>query len=1459
MTYQTEVAADVPLQYYRFENSAALGTMDPSATGTVVPTIGAGVTSAPSGIQGGLGADFSGASGGYMSWNYGTGNYIFRPTNAWTYEAWVKLDANKTAAQTLLVRSGAGGLVNISIAASNASGSLTPNAVYLQTQDSGGTNVYTTGAAAVIDDTDWHHVVATSTGTTLTLYVDNVSIGTQTARAINTSSFTTAYVGAASTGGASALDGKIDELAFYSAALSSTRIAAHYNAGYVAAQTSVTAQSPAIVINASAPAPVVTAVDSTVPVTTTYNADYDADQYGNNDQTSTSLIMQGGIDSAAYIHFPSVTFTNPNHVIQSAILRVTEGFSNPSAATISVRRLTAAFTEGTGSMATVASVDHGISFNIPQAGSGATGRPYTVDITPIVQAWKDGAAQHGIALVATYSSAVNSTENATVAYRPTLAVTMGPVPVVPVTVSVPAITATLTAPNAVSRAGQKTVVTGAGSGSVTMPAPVISTVKTVKVQPTAITFTQLFAGGISRNPDQFIHADAMVLSLTSPDVSGRGGSNHLVPIDDVIEINLEMSDSNFSNRLDKRNFVNGAMSLSARMVGIYTESGDRYKTYLPGTLTSLARWFPLDEISGTTANDEAYSIVLDSDGDEVAVGKNDALYVGGPEFNVQGPQLRPAVRFDGVDDYLSTGQVAPVGASLNLEFSIKTTQQNGTFLTGTGSSREYIRLIDGELVFENRSGLRNHINKYIADGEWHHVVIVLEHYLENMTNQRTFAVVDGNLEFTRYLMDIDEDRLMPTAVMAQVIGSTASDHLAGELADFIIRAGSPLTVSQAQKLYYEWSEATLVSPEPITINLSVGQPKVIGSVKKMLVLYGAGHSPDPANFTYYSIFAAYGLSIQEYYNKTGNREFPIHKDKGSLFRSPNQETPRPFMMHGHLVYAAGIAGGTYRSAPGVIKPESLDINNPAGYFIDDKTGEARFLNLQDDLVGGPEEYDVITVMNYPPERSNIPVTYEGIVPTRFGEPIDIEYPMVSNPLSGIGAPSNYPYERDRFRDSLLEAAYDGANLWIPEAHAAAHLGLITGYDKHYTYGQWNTNLDDPGSPHVTYNLRAAELDEAHGVANPIEGGLEGLGRNYDYRGYYQANAHRLVVATEPGLTDIPSWEYGERIDRDMYDWLKPHAKITAYEAKYYDHFSVGDRVAMNMSYGQTTYYNNTGLGVPRIYIMSARPEGIVGKIITKEVDYYYTWNTTAPVTNPWRNNAYTIAAERGSVVRGRAIGGRIFMEFMDARSLEGSIAVDRKQFYEKWLAGGNAAVQNVWAYDERRYREVVVLITRTRLAKRGEDFTEVNDETYYSDFENSDLMGVPYVSMTARGLNWLGEAEELPLGDAKVYAPAMTMNVTAPSVKSTQGRNIVNAITGTMTLTADFIEPASVDNPDYSTRALPMVLSVEMRGAGKAIKVVGAIELSLTATSNTTGRGDGERIYVYINAENSATLYIKED
>jgi hypothetical protein len=935
-----------------------------------------------------------------------------------------------------------------------------------------------------------------------------------------------------------------------------------------------------------------------------------------------------------------------------------------------------------------------------------------------------------------------------------------------------------------------------------------------------------------------------------------------------------------------------------------------------------------DKNNPTILHDSTYRTL--TDGQKVKA--QDGKYVGTPVFGVDGPQLRKAVAFDGGTDYLwlantalgTSGYGAQSGnptelfpaMAVTIEFSINTTQRDGTLWVGGGyhnynnvamaqhgGQPMLFRLEDGMIVAYNRGEYQFTVRKDIADGEWHHVIlsIPVADSAFNYTVQRKdggahptfgqprFVNVDGVTEWASFGFDgakvLGAEVLPYTFLAKTTLGVTPqnpTDVLAASLRDVIVRLNYAVGQTTAQKLYYEWSDSKVIDAPPITVNASFKTPfKIRGNVKRMLMVYGNqwgttwdnnDRTPDRPAYTYFSNLAGFYVDTFANYieTPTGYRQGDqIEAHIGfNAFAAPLYYEPKTFMLEGYLVYPVSIIGDTAHPRTkinnvGPISAAGMITDNPRdesyGRFVDEHSGLPRFINLQEDLLEPVTNFDVITVVNYPWEtaddeddRTNSDDSAAG------GQNQGARLYQNSMGLT----PDEWTQNRDKFRDSILDACYDGVNLWIPEYHMAQHLGFISGYDVHSP--KWfSTTDDDSRFVPQWQNVAAQEVDRAHlssGISDANWIGTQG-----DYHSYPQALFYRRIVATEPGLTDIPGNEYNNYLERYAYDPWKANGSALMYDVlKRPDGLQVGDLTAMSMFHrkpGRPALFHEQFL---RSEVISAKPEGIAGKVIAREQQFYYKGGSTTPIPNPYANNAVTIAAERGTVVRGRPIEGRAFMEFMDTSIMQTNIAVDRVR--DMWH--GDRGNVTSFDYDTRRYREIITTINETsegleiKKFKWNAALNTYNSFTITQRFFEYQLGNYDYLIYTpmhVRGLIWLGEVSDVPAGQNTVYAPAMEVTIAAPDTGFSLTRNLVNTVNGAMRIVGELRQPKNFKDGNVKERAFTIALDLVMRGTGKLIKNIDPIVLTLESVAPARALGSGDRITVYLDGDREITLFLKED
>lgn len=244
MGYSTEVLADAPVAYWRLGEASGTTAADSSGNGRSgvyqnTPTLGvAGV------VPGNTAVRFDKASSEYL-----LSSFSWSHTDVLTIEAWVKRNDLTSVTR---------GIYALTSPANDGSISLymeTDGKIAARRQGYGNPMVQST---TTITDQNWHHVVYTKNASVQKIYIDGVDrTGTVVNQTLTTRT-TAPMAGQAwdNTGGSTYGGLALDEVAYYSSALSSARVTAHYNAAFGPATDFTYTTSPAFAsfTDASVPA-----------------------------------------------------------------------------------------------------------------------------------------------------------------------------------------------------------------------------------------------------------------------------------------------------------------------------------------------------------------------------------------------------------------------------------------------------------------------------------------------------------------------------------------------------------------------------------------------------------------------------------------------------------------------------------------------------------------------------------------------------------------------------------------------------------------------------------------------------------------------------------------------------------------------------------------------------------------------------------------------------------------------------------------------------------------------------------------------------------------------------------------------------------------------------------------------------------------------------------------------------
>ena len=212
-SYYETVLADVPGGYWRLGETAG-NALD--ETGGPAGTYNGGVTR---GVPGVLLSDSNPAAR-----FDGVDDYVSVPDHAaldvgdvFTYELWLRRGTARGVAQRVIHKGGgAAGL-----------GFGTNNKLVLIPGGSGAAAIASSSTA--INDSNWHHVVATKSGSSVHIYLDGVDVTALGTNTTATNNATALNVGRATTG-TGYFDGDIDEVAIYPVALTQAQVLEHFRA-----------------------------------------------------------------------------------------------------------------------------------------------------------------------------------------------------------------------------------------------------------------------------------------------------------------------------------------------------------------------------------------------------------------------------------------------------------------------------------------------------------------------------------------------------------------------------------------------------------------------------------------------------------------------------------------------------------------------------------------------------------------------------------------------------------------------------------------------------------------------------------------------------------------------------------------------------------------------------------------------------------------------------------------------------------------------------------------------------------------------------------------------------------------------------------------------------------------------------------------------------------------------------
>ncbi len=220
-SYQSAVLADNPVSYWRLGELS--GTTAADSVDGNPGTIKGGVTLGAAGALVGDSDTAMTFNGSYAYINI-TDNANLNITGDFTLEAWAKLASLDGVSRAVVHKGGTSGYSTWQYRLSVTSGNVWRGTVYI-----GGKSFDVTDSGTPTLN-GWDYLVLTRSGSTPTLYVNGVSVATGTANGALNSGTGILAIGRTGSSSSHYFNGSIDEVAIYGAALSASRILAHYNA-----------------------------------------------------------------------------------------------------------------------------------------------------------------------------------------------------------------------------------------------------------------------------------------------------------------------------------------------------------------------------------------------------------------------------------------------------------------------------------------------------------------------------------------------------------------------------------------------------------------------------------------------------------------------------------------------------------------------------------------------------------------------------------------------------------------------------------------------------------------------------------------------------------------------------------------------------------------------------------------------------------------------------------------------------------------------------------------------------------------------------------------------------------------------------------------------------------------------------------------------------------------------------
>jgi hypothetical protein len=819
-----------------------------------------------------------------------------------------------------------------------------------------------------------------------------------------------------------------------------------------------------------------------------------------------------------------------------------------------------------------------------------------------------------------------------------------------------------------------------------------------------------------------------------------------------------------------------------------------------------------------------------------------------------GPDGRHSVHFNGDASFQqipddSTSIVNPVTRVLEstVEFSFKTTKQNQFIMAGSDSflgalalatvisSAKEVYLKDGKIGFRSYQfygvpdtvarefeGFRN-----LADGQWHSVQI--RSGVKNTQGSGEIGVeiwVDGTFEVRRFSTGAENAAVpgfsgFPDYIgwrpsqwdAADLIPLPSSQLFEGDMSEVVYYNHINMQSHDIARHFYDFMGWSPFFAQPAEgFGFATNNSFAKGNQKKALYLYWDKEAetfdlvPDPT--------VADAIEFD-----------PI----------------RDFAKKAHTIDYLGFK--VFRKGINFDDETLLPYRDPV-------TDDLSLINLETDV--NLAEYDVIMFKDWPDQ----------------GPEID-QWNFY------------YPGQTERLLNQIRDAVDNGIGLYVTIPRLAADLGIIDRYEFVPTLAEGsqgfnqNTNLFDYGAARE-FPWNIAEFDGIDPPTSDSVGGYstgEPMNTNPAFlvnkaKYYADANANNRfrVRALVEGLTDIPSWQ----VDKIIHHWNIGTYAWNGAAYKYLHRESgliLGDEYIFNGALTGGLENDHSVQLYSRINGTFATPPGHVraGTVVT--TFGAKLWTGVQEVDNPYRDYATTIIVEPGDVLKGRSVGGRIFVNFSESPS-EG-LAVPVQMYDADNRPQGYPLETNAQREWEYSWTRTSVTVTGTELPFYVMEvggvtikipLTPTRPGAPLSMTRSNSLFpveGRARWEMDGRGMLWLAATPEAAAGSVTIRAEAATAVISVPQPQVVAHRDTV---VGAQAMSASLKMSRPAEDPDKSAQVLPTAMTAyaELTGLSRTI-FAGA----MTATAGLVENFDmvhatGEQVVLTLHGTN-AILYIREE